>query len=118
MVIIQKIIKRAMGYRGSKSDLNLNNKTEKEQRVDGNCIEDLSIKRISMLRCTLMGLEKDYQNKVLTKSLNRNYSTSVHTIDTSQNFEMPLSPEFVSGFIDGEGSFSVTLVKDESYKNE
>jgi len=36
---------------------------------------------------------------------------------TSQNNESKLDPNFVSGFIDGEGSFSVTFIKDKSYKS-
>ena len=63
-----------------------------------------------------MGLERGYQNKVLSKSLSRYYSTIVPT-DTSHNFESKLDPNFVSGFIDGEGSFSVTFIKDKSYKS-
>ena len=64
-----------------------------------------------------MGLERDYQSKVLSKSLSRNYSTSLTPSDTSQNKELKLEPNFVSGFIDGEGSFSVTFIKDKSYKS-
>lgn len=37
MVILQEIIERAMGYRGSKSVI-LSNIAVKEQRVDGSCI--------------------------------------------------------------------------------
>ena len=62
-----------------------------------------------------MGLERDYQNKVLSVSLNRYYSTNTISTDTSQ--ESKLDPNFVSGFIDGEGSFSVTFIKDKSYKS-
>ena len=64
-----------------------------------------------------MGLERDYQNKVLSKSLFRYYSTKVVPTDTSQIKESKLDPNFVSGFIDGEGSFSVTFIKDKSYKS-
>ena len=62
-----------------------------------------------------MGLERDYQNKVLSVSLNRYYSTNTISTDTSQ--ESKLDPNFVSGFIDGEGSFSVTFIRDGSYKS-
>ena len=64
-----------------------------------------------------MGFERNYQIKILSKSLNRYYSTSVTQTDTSQNYELKLDPDFVSGFIDGEGSFSVTFIKDKSYKS-
>ena len=64
-----------------------------------------------------MGLERDYQNKVLSKSLFRYYSTKVVPTDTSQIKESKLDPNFVSGFVDGEGSFSVTFIKDKYYKS-
>ena len=64
-----------------------------------------------------MGLERDYQVIILSKSFSRCYSTSITSTDTSQNFESKLDPNFVSGFIDGEGSFSVTFIKDKSYKS-
>ena len=54
--------------------------------------------------------------KFLLKSLNRYYSTKVIPTDTSQK-NIKLNPDFVSGFIDGEGSFSVTFIKDKSYKS-
>jgi hypothetical protein len=107
-----------MGYRGSKSTILYENIVVKEQRVDGSYIGAPRIKKnLSMLRCTLMGLERDYQNKVLSKSLIRYYTTNVIPTDTGQNNESKLDPNFVSGFIDGEGSFSVTFIKDKSYKS-
>ena len=107
-----------MGYRGSKSMILKGNIIVKEQRVDGSCIGAPGLrKNLPMLRCTLMGLERDYQNKVLSKSLIRHHSTKVVSTDTSRNNESKLDPNFVSGFIDGEGSFSVTFIKDKSYKS-
>ena len=73
--------------------------------------------KFSMLRYTLINLEKNCSNKVLSKSLNRYYSISIIPIDTSQILRSKLDPNFVSGFIDGEGSFSVTFIKDKSYKS-
>jgi len=107
-----------IGYRGSKSTILEENIVVKEQRVDGSCIGAPGLKNnLPMLRCTLMGLERDYQNKVLSKSLIRHHSTKVVSTDTSRNNESKLDPNFVSGFIDGEGSFSVTFIKDKSYKS-
>jgi len=107
-----------MGYRGSKSIIIGRIIVVKEQRVDGSCIGASGFnKNLSMLRCTLMGLERDYQSKVLSKSLVKYYSTKVVLTDTSQKIESQLDPNFVSGFIDGEGSFSVTFIKDHSYKS-
>jgi hypothetical protein len=117
MVTSQEMIEREMDYRGSKSNKG-NTLFVKEQRVDGSYIEtSRKNNKYSMLRCTLMGLKRDYQSKVLSKSLNRYYSTSITSTDTSQIYEPKLDPDFVSGFIDGEGSFSVTLIKDKSYKS-
>lgn len=52
-----------MGYRGSKSTILEENIVVKEQRVDGSCIGAPGLKNLPMLRCILMGLERDYQNK-------------------------------------------------------
>uniref|UniRef100_UPI0030E2AC54 hypothetical protein n=1 Tax=Ophiocordyceps sobolifera TaxID=94213 RepID=UPI0030E2AC54 len=83
IVINQEIIEREMDYRGSKSiianiPLNFHSVIVKEQRVDGNYIGN------PMLRCTLMGLERDCRNKILSKSSNRYYSTNFILKDTSQ----------------------------------
>jgi len=63
------MIENEMEYRGSKSvvyevrpDINT---TVKEQRVDGGYINNL------MLRCTLMGFERNYQGRVLSNQINR-----------------------------------------------
>jgi len=92
-----------MDYRGSKSAI-CANIAVKEQRVDGSYVKAQAL--ILTLRCTLMGLERGYQNKILSKSLNRYYSTKINPTDTSQKNELNMYPCFVSGFIDGEGSFS------------
>ena len=66
MVTSQMIDENQMGYRGSKSVLF--NSTVKEQRVDGSyCIKTKSSKM--QLRCILMGFERNYQIKVLSKQL-------------------------------------------------
>jgi hypothetical protein len=85
-----------MEYRGSKSVVlcRVNNDTPvKEQRVDGGCIGISGInKKNSMLRCTLMGLERDYQLKILSNQINRQkYIRSFHTtrvaLDEEQNIK-------------------------------
>ena len=71
MVINQKISEKYMGYRGSKSIVFLDfcvaeNIIVKEQRVYGNrCIKFIH------LRCTLMGFERNYQIKILSKQINK-----------------------------------------------
>ena len=66
-VISQEMTENEMGYRGSKSVFL--NSTVKEQRVDGSWSNYLLNK--SLLRCTLMGFERNYQVKVLSKQLNK-----------------------------------------------
>jgi hypothetical protein len=67
MVISQKIDEKKMDNRGSK----LNNKLfEKEQRADGSCCI-FPFLRSMQLRCALMGSEKNYQIKILSKQLNK-----------------------------------------------
>ena len=76
-VISQEMTENEMGYRGSKSVFL--NSTVKEQRVDGSyCIKAKS--NLMQLRCTLMGFERNYQVKVLSKQLNnKNFCTSAYT---------------------------------------
>ena len=60
-----------MDYRGSKSE---NHLSVKEQRLDGSCIGP------TMLRCTLMGFERNYQIRIPSKELHKEkirfYSTT------------------------------------------
>src|SRR5689334_11262491 len=66
----------------------------KEQRVDGSCINLL------MLRCTLKGLERDYQIRTPSNQINliRLYSI-VNTYEVkSQGSFYKLNPYFVTSF--------------------
>ena len=91
-----------MGYRGSKSDLIL--KSVKEQRVDGSSwIQTIHV------RCTLMGFERNYPLKILSKQLNIKQFSTLNT-------KAKLNPWFVTGLIDGEGTFSISIMKDKEYK--
>jgi hypothetical protein len=98
-VTSHKMIEREMGYRGSKSDFIMN--SVKEQRVDGSwCFEYLP----KHLRYTLMGFERNYQVKILSKQLNvKKFST----FNSSSN----VNPWFISGFSDAEGSFTIIIDK-------
>ena len=92
-----------MGNRGSKSTVSKNT-VVKEQRVNGSwCGINLP-----HLRCTLVGFERSYQAKIPSNSINfqRNLST----------LESKLNPSYISGFVDGEGSFMLTIIKDNKYK--
>jgi len=86
------MIEREMEYRGSKSMTDYFSPTSqrsvivKEQRVDGSYIGNRKL--LPMLRCTLMGLERDYQVKIPSKQmiqLKRYYSNNSdkHTLNTS-----------------------------------
>jgi hypothetical protein len=69
-VILNKMKETEMGYRGSKS---VSIDIVKEQRVDGSWfLNKLAIAKIfRSLRCTLMGFERNYQIKILSKQLNK-----------------------------------------------
>jgi hypothetical protein len=93
-----------MGNRGSKSDFLV--KSVKEQRVDGN----RWIRPIH-LRCTLMDCENSYLVKIPSKQLKLNkFSFS------SINSPPKLNPWFITGLIDGEGSFYTTIFRNSEYK--
>ena len=105
-----KMNENEMGYRGSKSVLV--NKTVKEQRVDGSWNNYLL--NNSILRCTLMGFERNYQFKVLSKQLNKQkFSFSTLTNNSVNNF---INPWFLTGFIDAEGCFQISIRYDKKYK--
>jgi hypothetical protein len=107
-VISHKIDEKKMDNRGSKSVL-IN--TVKEQRVDGSWHLNMFKILFRCLRCTLMGFERNYQIKILSKQLTkhkRNFSTLV------QNSK--INPWFVTGFCDGEASFGVSIYLDKRIK--
>jgi hypothetical protein len=58
-----------------------------------------------------MGCESSYLVKIPSKQLNRLFYSTV-----SVNNMKILNPYFVSGLIDGEGTFSTTIYKDTRYK--
>ena len=102
--IIHKIDENKMGYRGSKPKFNIN--FVKEQRVDGSlCL----IKK--HIRCALMGFERNYPLKILSKQLN----TNTKTFSTFKS-NSKLNPWFISGLVDAEGSFIISIVKNKNRK--
>lgn len=110
IVTSQEMIEKEMGYRGSKSNIS-ENIFVKEQRVDGNCIISKNI----MLRCTLMGFERSYRNKIPTNLLVNNikfYSTS-----SINNTNLIIDPNFLTGFTDAEGSFVLSITKSDELKS-
>ena len=105
MVTSYSMIENEMGYRGSKSG----KYPVKEQRVDGSWI-NYKISN-SILRYTLMGGESRYQIKVLSKQLKKFSSSAYVQVQWSK-----LDPWFVTGFSDGEASFSVSIYIDKRIK--
>ena len=103
MVISYKMSENEMEYRGSNSVFN---NTVKEQWVDGNWC-----KQLLHLRCTLMGFERNYQIKILSKQLNKNKRNFSSLVKNSK-----INPWFVTGFTDAEGSFGVSIYIDKRIK--
>jgi LAGLIDADG endonuclease/NADH-Ubiquinone oxidoreductase (complex I), chain 5 N-terminus len=102
-VTSQKMSENKMDNRGSKSKVL--NTFVKEQRVDGSyCFNN----KLSLLRCTLMGFERNYQIKIPSKQSN---------IKNLSNINRPqINPWFWTGLIDAEGSFSIIVDRKENRK--
>ncbi|KAI0186605.1 hypothetical protein F4808DRAFT_469381 [Astrocystis sublimbata] len=102
LVISQNIDERKIGNRGSKSVLDYN--TVKEQRVD-------------------VGFERGYHIKILSNPIN-----FIRNLSTLESASRPLrgcpdrypslgaDPFYITGFTDGEGSFMISIIKDNKYK--
>nr|ATI20590.1 LAGLIDADG endonuclease [Ophiognomonia clavigignenti-juglandacearum] len=111
VVIIQKILEKVMGNRGSKSVMPNKGIIVKEQRVDG-----ISLNQKSSdlgLRCILLGFEKNFWVRILSKQINkeRYYTVTSGPITNSLN----ISPWFFTGFADAEGSFSILMQANSKY---
>jgi len=85
----------------------------KEQRVDGSWCDK------THLRCTLMGFERDYPNKILTTQLvnKRSYSTGFDESRRNDNHNLIIDPNFLTGFVDAEGSFVLSITKSNNVKS-
>lgn len=104
------MIENEKGYRGSKSATGLKIPTSqiiqpgtvKEQRVDDSWyIKPSSYlrKKLMYLRCTLMGFERSYQIKVLSKQ--KRFYTNYGSEE--------LNPWFITGFADAESTFNILV---------
>jgi hypothetical protein len=112
----------SIGNRGSKSTiLKRKSLVVKEQRVDGSWQEkrgstlDKSGCCFSCLRCTLMGFERNYQIRNLSKQINiqrRKYTS----IATQSDIKLKMDPWFITGFTDGEGCFYLGVIKNKKMK--
>ena len=115
-----------MENRGSKSKaLVSENAIVKEQRIDGNW---QGVNNHSCLRCILMGFERNcplglfsgqtsfrnYQVKILSKQFkSRHYYSTNATSDLSSSTinKSSLDSLFVTGFVDAEGCFTISIRK-------
>ena len=118
---------KEVGYRGSKSVLNIANcagtatinnnvlRVVKEQRLDGDCIGG---DKLSMLRYSLMGLYRGRLFRILSKQISfmntRGYSTNC-TLN-SKTITSNLNPWFITGLCDGECCFYVGIQKNNKSK--
>ena len=111
------MIEKEMGYLRSKS-INFNKKKKsvivKEQWVDSSqCINTTKIH----LRNTLMGFEINYQIKILSNQIfkiRQFCSSAVSNQPIINSQSAPLKPLFITGFVDAEGSFTVSVLKSSS----
>lgn len=104
MVISHKMKETEMDNRGSKSVFN--KFTVKEQRLDGSlCFKQKHI------RCNLTGLETGYQLKIPSKQFNINNRTFSTLISKSK-----INPWFVTGLVDGEGTFVISIQRNNNLK--
>jgi hypothetical protein len=108
-----------MGNRGSKSDFQYTNiqpkkLSVKEQRVDDS---RFLCKIARNLRCTLMAFERKYPIKIPSKQIYNNKRFYSLTSERTYNSEsIYLEPWYVTGLIDGEGSFQIRVRKNSRYK--
>ena len=117
MVTSHKMTETEMGYRGSKSEFIIQNpqpkyiNSVKEQRVDGSWF---LAQKARSLRYTLMGFERNYQVKNPSKQLNsQKFSFSTLTNNSVNN---TIKLWFITGFIDAEGCFQISIRQDKKYK--
>jgi hypothetical protein len=116
IVTSHKMSENKIGNRGSKSIADLHKPAShksvivKEQRVDGSW----QVGGASCLRCTLMGFERNYQIKILSKQLSkvRFYST----LTANKTIQLILNPWFLTGFSDGEACFIINIYKSDKHE--
>ena len=135
-VTIPNIVETEIGNHGSKSIIVVSVTYTfviivNEQWVDGSRWEKFSNTRpkinqcFSHLRCILMGFERNYQVLSLSKQRHtyRSYTTYKDSLPVDKinlaltsSAKEKINPWFVTGFVDGEGSFHVSVRKNKNYK--
>jgi hypothetical protein len=113
MVISNKIFEKDMGNQGSKLITSSKNVIIKEQRV----YDSWQLNNIPCLRSTLTGFERNYQIKIFSYQINkwRSYTSVAANSHKLDNTSL-LNPYFLTGFVDGEGCFSILIGKSPQYK--
>ena len=129
MVISQEICENKMDNRGSKSVVVDRNSTVKEQRVDGSW--SVKFQHLIDLRCTLQGFERNRGLRLgfgfallpFSKETQKDLNTFVKIPSKQFGFknfstykQESIHPGVWSGLIDGEGSFSILIVRDKTRK--
>jgi len=119
IVTSQNMKETEIGNRGSKSAVESNFTTVKEQRVNGNMFNVL---KMSNIRCTLMGFERNYQIGILSnqkiKGQYRFYTSipqvsPIHVNLSNENL-LKLNSWWITGFVDGEGYFTIGISKNKN----
>ena len=112
--VINNIHKEILiGYRESKSMILPKNTIVKEQRAvdSGQSMRN----NYFCLRCALMGFEINYRIRIPFNQINKRTirSFSSNVIPQQQNFSLThkMDPSFITGFVDGEGCFTLIIVK-------
>lgn len=123
MFLINNIVKEtSIGNCGSKSII-LESKSivVKEQRVNGNL---QLLNNYIWLNYTLMDLETNYQAIIPSKQINiQTRLLYCHKVVQQscrekhiQNLSHKMNPWFITGFVDGEGSFWVNISRENTFK--
>lgn len=114
IVTSQNMKETERGNRGSKSIIS-KNIVVKEQRVNGNMF---SVLKMSNIRCTLMGFERNYQIGILSnqkiKGQFRFFTSIPQASPIHVNLINKLNSGWISGFVDGEGYFTIGVSKNKN----
>ena len=121
-VITEGLLEKKMSYRGSKSTIVILDRylVVKEQRVNGSCNNKNKLR----LRYTLKDFtarselvmgnhnnpSKRFIGTRMYSSISKNFLTNnKEIIISNQNVSLTLNPWFITGFVDAEGTFVVTI---------
>ena len=63
-----------------------------------------------------MNFERNYQVKFLSNQLSDIVKLNLYSSLTTQQSKIKLNPYFITGFTDGEGCFSIIILKNSQIK--